>query len=238
MANYWTRWVGDFQRDTGHLTCTEIGVYDRLLDHYYATETPLPGDKDACARIARAMTKDEKKAVDSILKQFFRLSGGMYKQKRTDDEITKLQKQREAKAANGRTGGRPKKNPEETGQEPSRFPVANLDQTKIESSPTPTPLKQSSVESEGVIDISSQHPAITQSLTPVDVFPMRSDWLPSLEFEKNLPPNLITNPAQSIRDLQEFVLFRIKTGEKFSQAGWEHKYLQNLEANKKHRGQA
>ena len=87
MANYWLRWVGDFQRDTGHLTCTEIGVYDRLLDHYYATETPLPGDSESCARIARAMTKDERKAVESVLKQFFTLDDGVYRQGRADGEL-------------------------------------------------------------------------------------------------------------------------------------------------------
>lgn len=238
MANYWLRWVGDYQRDTGHLTCTEIGVYDRLLDHYYATETPLPGDTESCARIARAMTKDEKKAVASVLNQFFYLEDGAFRQKRTDDEIVKLQKQREAKSTNGKAGGRPRKNQEETCQKPSRLSVANLTETQDESSPSPTPTKQSSVDSLGVSDISSQRQAVNQSLTPVDVFPMQSDWTPSLEFEKNLPPNLVTSAIQSVRDLQEFVLFRIGTGERFTQAQWEHKYLQNLEANKKHRGLA
>jgi uncharacterized protein YdaU (DUF1376 family) len=238
MANYWLRWVGDFQRDTGHLTCTEIGVYDRLLDHYYATETPLPGDSESCARIARAMTKDERKAVESVLKQFFTLDGGVYRQGRTDDELVKLQKQREAKSTNGKAGGRPKKNLDGTKEKPSRFPLANLAETQDESSPTPSPTKPYSVDSLGVSDISSQQQPVTQSLTPVDVFAMNHDWTPSVDFEKNLPPQLITNPGQSLRDLQEFVLYRIGTGERFTQAQWEHKYLQNLEANQKHRGQA
>ena len=142
MANFWNRWIGDYQRDTGHLTCAEVGAYDRLLDHYYATEVPLPGDPDACARIARAMTKDEKKAVVSVLEQFFTLQDGKYIQKRTVVEIAKLQGQRETKAANGTKGGRPPKILTETKQKPSRLSVANLSGTCGESSPTPTPTKQ------------------------------------------------------------------------------------------------
>lgn len=93
---------------------------------------------------------------------------------------------------------------------------------------------------------------ITQSLTLVtgakkpkrvrkskpDEFAMTLDWSPSLEFEKNLPPNLITTPSLWIADLLEFCTYRKGTGELLTQSEWEHKYLQNLEANKKHRGQA
>ena len=68
--NYYERFVGDFQRDTGHLSCTEIGVYDRLLDHYYATEIPLPKDYTDLCRISRAMDKIEQKAVRRVADEF------------------------------------------------------------------------------------------------------------------------------------------------------------------------
>jgi len=132
----------------------------------------------------------------------------------------------------GKKGGRPA-NGRGVNNPPLEPPPSSSSSFSSSSS-----LKPPSVESEGVSDISSQRQVVTQSLTPVDVFPMQSDWTPSLEFEKNLPPNLVTSAIQSVRDLQEFVLFRIGTGERFTQAQWEHKYLQNLEANKKHRGQA
>ena len=95
--NYYERFVGDFQRDTGHLSCTEIGVYDRLLDHYYATEIPLPVDHADLCRISRAMDKLEQKAVKRIADEFFPIAeDGMRHNARADKEISKLKKIRAA----------------------------------------------------------------------------------------------------------------------------------------------
>lgn len=257
MAKYYPRWIGSFQKDTGHLSCTELGVYDRLLDHYYATEMPLPSDIDACARIARAMSKDERKAVSTVLREFFVLSDAGYTQSRADAEIKKLQELRAKNAANGRSGGRPRNNPDGSGNKPSRFPKDNPDITQKKPSgfsvglpahnpditqneshtETETDIKPYSVESERVTGNSSSEPPekITHSLTPVDVFPMNHDWCPSVEFEKNLPPSLIADIQTTLRDLQEFRLYRIGTGQKFTQAQWENLWLKNLESNKKYR---
>lgn len=79
--------MGDIQRDTGHLSCAEMGVYDRFLDHYYAIESALPNDVDACCRIARAMTKEERKAVTYVLDSYFELTVVGYVQKRVEREI-------------------------------------------------------------------------------------------------------------------------------------------------------
>ena len=91
--NYYERFVGDFQRDTGHLSCTEVGVYDRLLDHYYATENPIPADAADLCRIARAMDRAEQKAVRRVAEEFFPLGeDGLRHNARADREIAKLQK--------------------------------------------------------------------------------------------------------------------------------------------------
>lgn len=135
-VNYYERYVGDFQRDTGHLSCTEIGVYDRLLDHYYATETALPGDLSAVCRIARAMNKQEQAAVRSVVDQFFSLEqDGLYHNTRADAEITKAQTRINTAKANGKKGGRkpknkPNSNPEETQEKPGGFQSANPSATQ------------------------------------------------------------------------------------------------------------
>ena len=67
--NYWPRYVGDIQLKTGHLTLAEMGAYDRLLDHVYGTEHPLPGTVDACCRIARSMSKMEREAAREAVAQ-------------------------------------------------------------------------------------------------------------------------------------------------------------------------
>lgn len=126
--NFYKRFIGDIQRDTGHLSLAEFGAYDRLLDHYYATEAPLPLDVDACCRIARAMSKDERKAVSLILSQFFTVSDVGYIQKRAEKELAEAQPKIEANKLNGLKGGRPKGTKNKTQEKPTGF----LNETQTE----------------------------------------------------------------------------------------------------------
>ena len=128
-------------------------------------------------------------------------------------------------AEHGKKGGRPVK-----GRGVIKPPLEPPPSSSSSSS------KQSSVSSEGVSDIPSSEPEITQSLAQVNVFPMDHEWTPSIEFEKNIPPWLHDSVENSIRDLAEFRAYRMTTGEKYTQEQWEFRYLKNLEANKKHRG--
>lgn len=43
--NFFKLYIGDYQRDTAHLSVTEHGAYLLMLQHYYATEKPLPPGK-------------------------------------------------------------------------------------------------------------------------------------------------------------------------------------------------
>ena len=45
-VNYYKRHLGDFSRDTAHLSQGQIGAYDLMLDWYYANEKPLPADPE------------------------------------------------------------------------------------------------------------------------------------------------------------------------------------------------
>jgi uncharacterized protein YdaU (DUF1376 family) len=118
---FYKRFIGDIQKDTGHLSLAEFGAYDRLLDHYYATETPLPNDVDACCRIARAMTKDERKAVSFVLNAYFTLTDGGYHQKRVEKELSDAKPKIEANKLNGLKGGRPKGTKNTTQEKPTGF---------------------------------------------------------------------------------------------------------------------
>lgn len=115
--NFYKRFVADIQVKTGHLTPAEFGVYDRLLDHYYATEALLPS-LERCCGIARAMTKADREATARVLAEFFVLEeGGGYSQRRADEIIAEAQPKIEAARANGKHGGRPKR----THKKPSGF---------------------------------------------------------------------------------------------------------------------
>lgn len=83
--NYWERHIGDYARDTGHLSIMEHGVYTILLDRYYATERPIPADQ--AHRIARARTEEERAAVDSVLEEFFTLQDGHWINNRCEEVI-------------------------------------------------------------------------------------------------------------------------------------------------------
>lgn len=75
--NFYKHYIGDFQRDTGHLSLTERGAYLALIHHYYATELPLPNDHAALCRIAGAITKEEQKAVKVAMGFFEAVDSGL-----------------------------------------------------------------------------------------------------------------------------------------------------------------
>jgi uncharacterized protein YdaU (DUF1376 family) len=116
--NYWPRWINAITNATAHLSLLEMGAYDRLLDHAYKTEAPLPADLDACCRIVRATTKADREAVRSVLAQFWKAEAGGFVNPRVTDEIEIARPKIEAAKANGAKGGRPRGTPEK----PSGFP--------------------------------------------------------------------------------------------------------------------
>jgi uncharacterized protein YdaU (DUF1376 family) len=131
VINYYERHLGDYARDTAHLSMLEHGAYTVLLDRFYATEQGIP--QDQVHRIARARSKDERAAVDAVLAEFFVLEDGAYVQKRALGEISKAQARINAARENGKTGGRPRRNPEETRPEPTGFP----DETQVKALQSP-----------------------------------------------------------------------------------------------------
>ena len=91
--NFYKRWLGDYQKKTGHLSMLEHGAYNLLLDAFYATEFPLPGNKVELYRLLRAITKREREAVNSVLAQFWTLEAGNWLNKRAVEEIERASAQ-------------------------------------------------------------------------------------------------------------------------------------------------
>jgi uncharacterized protein YdaU (DUF1376 family) len=156
-VNYYERYVGDYQRDTAHLSLAEHGAYNMLLDTYYATERPLPADDAALCRICRAFGTAEQKAVKAVADQFFPVaSDGLRHSRKCDEVIADAQKRINAAKANGKKGGRPQKlkTEEIPKTNPSDNPTGNpvgFDQlTQRQSSPTPAPIPKE--ESGAVVD--------------------------------------------------------------------------------------
>lgn len=102
--NYYEHHLGDYLRDTAHLTMVEDAAYRRLLDVYYVRETPLPKDLLQCCKLVRALGKLERQAVLSVLKEFFCLTDEGYRQARADAEIKRFhaKKDKARESANAR----------------------------------------------------------------------------------------------------------------------------------------
>jgi uncharacterized protein YdaU (DUF1376 family) len=93
--NYFPHHIGDYCKDTAHLTMVEDGAYRRLMDIYYSTEKALPSDKAKIYRLARAQSKLERAAVDTVLDEFFASTNEGWSHKRCDAEIIKAKEKSE-----------------------------------------------------------------------------------------------------------------------------------------------
>jgi len=100
-VNYYTRHIGDYLKDTAHLSLLEHGVYTRLLDVYYTRESGIP--EIQVARLIGARTEPETQALQVVLQEFFELRDGVWRQGRCDEEISRYadsEPEREVKKAN------------------------------------------------------------------------------------------------------------------------------------------
>lgn len=138
--NYYERHLGDYSKDTAHLTMIEHGAYGLLLDRYYGTEQGIPADQ--VHRIARARTREEKQAVDVVLDEFFQLVDGLWVNKRAEEEIAKAHVKIHAAKENGKKGGRPKKpksgSENETQDKPTGLFVGSENETQQKAHQAPS----------------------------------------------------------------------------------------------------
>lgn len=109
--NYYQHHIGDYRRDTAHLSLLEHGVYRQLMDMYYLSETKIPEETEVVYRRLCAKTNEEKKAVDTVLSEFFKRENGWI-QTRCDMEIKAYHSKAERARVNGKLGGRPVKTKE------------------------------------------------------------------------------------------------------------------------------
>lgn len=85
--NFYPFHIGDYASVTAHLSMIEDACYRRLLDAYYAREAPIPLDLRQACRLVRAQSKDERRAVEEVLREFFHEAPDGWRHKRCDAEI-------------------------------------------------------------------------------------------------------------------------------------------------------
>jgi uncharacterized protein YdaU (DUF1376 family) len=69
--HYYTFNIGDYRRDTSHLTLLEHGIYRQLIDSYYLGEQPLCADDATLMRTHSIRTQEEEKAFRNVMNDFF-----------------------------------------------------------------------------------------------------------------------------------------------------------------------
>lgn len=111
--NFFKLYMGDYQRDTAHLSLAEHGAYLLMLQHFYSTERPLPTGT-ALHRMLRAQSKVERDAIDSVATQFWAKTPEGLVNQRAETEIRKSDHQRAINREIGSRGGRPKRTEQET----------------------------------------------------------------------------------------------------------------------------
>lgn len=101
--NYYEHHIGDYDADTAHLSWVEDMAYTRLIRLYYRKERPIPLDIGEVCRLIRAIGKDQRAAVEAVLREFFVRSDDGWRQARCDEEISRFLSgapQRKIKKAN------------------------------------------------------------------------------------------------------------------------------------------
>lgn len=118
--------IGDYIKNTIHLSLMEDLAYRRLLDHYYDSEKPIPTD---IPMVSRKMRLDAD-IIQTVLNEFFELTPEGYRNHRADLEIASYHEYMAKQKANGSKGGRPKKtqpkptaNPSQTQNNPKQEPL-------------------------------------------------------------------------------------------------------------------
>jgi len=97
--HYYTHHIGDYKKDTSHLTLLEHGIYRQLIDLYYLTENPLDAN---ALRLIGCRTEEEKNLANNILVEFFQHTNEGYIQKRCEEEIIRLYSKSEKCRANAK----------------------------------------------------------------------------------------------------------------------------------------
>lgn len=82
-------YVGDYLKDTQHLSYAEHGAYLRLILFYWNNGGPIPDDKQRLFRAVGAFSPEEQGYATSMLQAFFKHHDGEYHHKRIDAEIAR-----------------------------------------------------------------------------------------------------------------------------------------------------
>lgn len=96
-------YVGDYLKDTMHLSPEQHGVYDLLIMNYWIRGEALPDNDDYLARVSKS-SLETWHSHRSVIGSFFIIGEGLWRHKRVELELEKARKLRESKSKGGKMG--------------------------------------------------------------------------------------------------------------------------------------
>lgn len=97
--NWYPFHIGDYAKQTRHLSWDEDCAYRRLLDLYYGNESPLPDDERELYRKTLASTDQQRAAVMAVLREFWQRTDEGWVNRRADEEIATAREHQEKQRA-------------------------------------------------------------------------------------------------------------------------------------------
>lgn len=143
--HYYQFHISDWALHTSHLDIEEEAIYRRLLDYYYDTEQPIPTETQRVIRRLRLGAHTD--LVGLILEEFFIKKADGWHNLRADKEIAEYNAKAETARANGKKGGRPKKQKQlfAVNERPEKTQLDNLanpEKTKLKANQEPQTTNQ------------------------------------------------------------------------------------------------
>jgi uncharacterized protein YdaU (DUF1376 family) len=134
-------YIGDYLKDTMHLSRADHGSYLLLIMAYWVNGGPLPNDPEYLAGVARA-SQEEWQTLSKRLARFFQTDASAWRHERIEKEIARAKQQQETKSRAGRKGaaakyGRTVAQAQQTHPSATLQPVADASQT---DTPSPSPI--------------------------------------------------------------------------------------------------
>jgi len=89
-VNHYRHHIGDYRKDTAHLSLLEHGIYRQALDLYYLEEQPLPADLGRLMRLLCVRNADEERSLCAVLADFFQKTEEGYVHIRCERELEEI----------------------------------------------------------------------------------------------------------------------------------------------------
>ena len=107
--HYYQHNIGDFDKDTRHLSRVERSIYRDLIEYYYTIEKPLPLDLQVICRKIIAKSNEESTSVEQVLNEFFNETPIGWYHVRCEEELERFRCSTSQKSEAGKASAAKKK---------------------------------------------------------------------------------------------------------------------------------